>query len=355
MSHPISIVIPAFNQVQCCRECVASVLANTRRAHQLILVDNGSTDGAGAFFDAIPGATVVHSKTNLGFAGGVNLGLREAEGHVVLLNSDTLVPQGWLERLERALVRSDDIGMVGPMTNYASGCQLIPDLDLRTLDEISAFAAKLARDKARTILDVNRLVAFCILIRDSVVREVGLFDESFGIGNFEDDDYCVRVLRAGYRLCVAEDCFIFHYGHRTFDALGVTREQLRSLIDENEATFVTKWGEFAHARALAEQLNVRARNAMQQGDQAKALRFLKEGIEVFPAFEQNYNDLGALLWDMGEGDRAYQCFVQALSRNPENQEARDNLLEAARALGKEDDAKAFLGERLRKGLRRDYS
>ena len=130
METPISIIIPAFNQLEYCRQCVQSILIHTQRPCRLILVDNGSTDGVSEYFDSVPGAMAVHAGRNLGFAGGVNLGLQHAEGHVLLLNSDTIVPRRWLERLEAALLCAEDIGIVGPRSNCVSGIQQIDGLEL---------------------------------------------------------------------------------------------------------------------------------------------------------------------------------------------------------------------------------
>ena len=175
MPAPVSIIIPAFNQAAYCRQCVASIQANTRHPYRLILVDNGSTDGVGPLFDQVPGAITIHAETNRGFAGGVNLGLERAEGHVVLLNSDTLVPKTWLTRLAAALEQAPDIGAVGPMSNYVAGGQLIPNLDFGTLDQISAFSDELARTQAGQFTEVDRLIGFCMLIREEAVERVGVF------------------------------------------------------------------------------------------------------------------------------------------------------------------------------------
>ena len=91
---PLSIIIPAFNQLKYCQGCIASLRRCTPEAHRLILVDNGSTDGVGDYFYSVPKAEVLHAEENLGFAGGVNLGLAKAVGHVVLLNSDTILSPG---------------------------------------------------------------------------------------------------------------------------------------------------------------------------------------------------------------------------------------------------------------------
>ena len=145
MPQQISIVIPAFNQLDYCKQCIETVLAYTHPPYQLILVDNGSTDGVSELFDGVRGARVIHSERNLGFAGGVNLGLRIAEGHVLLLNSDTLVPEGWLEPLERALLSADDIGMAGPMSNYVSGPQQIAGLLFESQDETEELSSEVVQ------------------------------------------------------------------------------------------------------------------------------------------------------------------------------------------------------------------
>ncbi|MCX5758136.1 MAG: glycosyltransferase family 2 protein, partial [Candidatus Hydrogenedentes bacterium] len=193
MAKLVSIIIPAFNQLHYCRQCVESIVANTDGPYRLILVDNGSTDGVREYFDSVSGAIALHAEQNLGFAGGVNLGLARAEGHVLLLNSDTLVPPGWLGRLVNALESSDGIGMVGPLSNCVSGSQQLDGLSFTSTDEVHAFAGDLAQRNAGRLRDVARLVGFCLLIREEAFKAVGIFDESYGIGNFEDDDYCLRV------------------------------------------------------------------------------------------------------------------------------------------------------------------
>lgn len=347
MPEPVNIIIPAFNQLEYCRQCVASILRNTRRAYRLILVDNGSTDGVGAFFDAVPGAHVVHSPENLGFAGGVNLGLRRVEaGHALLLNSDTIVPAGWLERLETALLQDDAIGLAGPRSNEVSGSQRIEGLDFASLDAISAYADGLYAEHGPAVRDVARLVGFCLLIRDAALEHVGLFDEGYGIGNYEDDDYCLRCLRAGFRLCVAEGCFVFHYGSRTFLGMGVTGADWRALIDANAARFAGKWQAKPEERSDAVQesrrLNHAGREAFARREPTEAVRLFTQGIETCPQFEPNYNDLGAVLWEMGAPAEAFDQFVRALRINPAYAEARDNLRAAAQALGRLEEAAALL-------------
>lgn len=336
---PVDIVIPAFNQLDYCRQCITSILQNTDVPYRLVLVDNGSTDGVGEFFDAVPGAIVVHTGENLGFAGGINRGLAHCDGHAVLLNSDTLVPRGWLGRLVRALEADEYLGMIGPMSNCVSGEQLIEGLAFDTLDAVSAYADALHAQHGDAVRDTARLVGFCLLVRDRVLRDVGTLDERFGIGNFEDDDYGLRVLRAGYRLGIAEGAFVFHYGSRTFAGMGLVDDAWRDLIARNESLFVSKWQGTANLRdedALRSRAHNRAaRAAADAGDDAEALRCLKAAIEACPQLAENHNDLGVVLWRMGEQTRGHAAFARAVRLDPAFAAARDNLRDASAALGLE--------------------
>jgi GT2 family glycosyltransferase len=350
--EPVSILIPAFNQLDFCRQCVETLLRTTTPPYKLILVDNGSTDGVSAYFDSIAGATVVHAKENRGFAGGVNLGFECAEGHVVLLNSDTLPPAGWLDRLTAALESSSDIGLVGPMTNYAAGCQRIPDLAFDSMEGVEEYARQLAETERGKIRDAPKLVGFCMMIRKEAREKIGLFDESFGIGNYEDDDYCMRAIFAGYRVCVALDAFVFHYGSRTFTGMGVTDDKWRDLLDSNERRFLAKWRGAcpdSTAAAKSRRLGRRARSAAGRGDLVGAANLYERAISAYPLDAQNHNDVGTVLWHLNMRDTAFSYFKAALKLDPDSGEVRENLREAAMALGKLEEVAGLLDDGERRG------
>ena len=338
---PISIVIPAFNQLGYCRACIESLRRATKRAYRLILVDNGSSDGVSEYFDSVEDADVVHAPENLGFPAGSNLGLARAEGHAVLLNSDTLLTPGWLGRLERALVSADDLGMVGPMSNCATGSQQLTGLYLPTQEAVDGFAAELVQWNDGSVRDVTRLVGFCMLIRDTVLEKVGLLDESFGIGNYEDDDYATRVRQAGYRLAVAEDCFVFHHGGKTFEGMGLTGERFESLMAENRQRYMEKWDVFLPkpkpAKSESDALNLQAREAMAAGDAGGAMRLLRQAIARHPADGRNFRDLALLLRDLGKTEMAYQCLVQALRVADDLDEIRGHLRQLGDALNRGEE------------------
>jgi glycosyltransferase involved in cell wall biosynthesis/predicted Zn-dependent protease len=242
-----SIIILCCNQLDCTRQCLESLLLRTRRPYELILVDNGSSDGTPAYLDALrqrsgpERVVLLRNEQNVGFAGGCNQGLAAAAGEfLVLLNNDVILTDGWLDGLVRwALHEWPKNGLVGAVTNWAGPPQEIPT-DYRTIPEMEAFAAARRRQFSGQALEAERLVGFCLLLRRDVLDRVGVLDERFSLGYFEDDDLSVRVGRAGYRLVVAQEVFIHHYGGRTFAGLGLDAHQQ---LHENFAKFKEKWGE----------------------------------------------------------------------------------------------------------------
>jgi GT2 family glycosyltransferase/Tfp pilus assembly protein PilF len=242
-----SIIILCCNELECTRLCLESVLRKTRPLYELILVDNGSTDGTPTYLQDLPTRSeptrvvVIRNDANRGFAAGCNQALGQARGrYLVFLNNDTVVTENWLSGLIAWATHDwPHIGLVGPTSNYAPPPQYVPG-DYRDLAGLDAFAARWHHEHVGKALSVERLTGFCLLGRREVLDQVGGFDEGFGLGFFEDDDLCVRAREAGFGLLVARDIFIHHFGSRTFAGLGIdSRHELRS----NFERFRAKWGE----------------------------------------------------------------------------------------------------------------
>jgi GT2 family glycosyltransferase/tetratricopeptide (TPR) repeat protein len=233
-----SIVIVTHNQIEFTRQCVESVRRYTNEPYELIFVDNASSDGTVEYLRQVSNSKLITNPVNLGFPAAVNQGIQAASGQqVLLLNNDCVVPRNWLRPMLRALYRDASIGLAGPTSNCVSGEQEVK-VDYKNADGLNRFAAQWARIHANEIVDTDRLVGFCLLIKRTVLDTIGLFDEQFGVGCFEDDDYCVRALQAGHRAVIARDAFVHHYGGRTFLGTGV---DLGALMKHNEELFRSKW------------------------------------------------------------------------------------------------------------------
>ncbi|MBY0585796.1 glycosyltransferase [bacterium] len=233
-----SIIIVVHNQVDYTQQAINSIRLSTDEPYELIIVDNGSSDGTASYLASLDDIKVVSLPQNLGYPGGVNRGLMVAEGsQILLLNNDVIVTTGWLHRMLEALASDPKIGMVGPCSNNVSGPQQIA-VDYQQLNDIDGFAWDHARKNAGRRQATNRLVGFCLLMPKRIVDEVGPLDERFGLGLFDDDDYCKRVKKAGYDLVIARDAFVHHFGSRTFLGEGIDTE---SLLRKNHAEFMDKW------------------------------------------------------------------------------------------------------------------
>ena len=236
-----TVVIPAWNAWEHTRACLQSLSATLDVGDQVVVVDNGSGDGTREGLMAFPWVEVVTNRENQGFARACNQGAARARGRIVIfLNSDTVVPAGWLEELLWPFHRQD-VGAAGPRSDNVSGPQHVegvpyaPD-DQRTFFE---FAESWRNEHHHEVTEIHRLVGFCLAIRTSLFSEVGGFDERYGIGGFEDDDLCRRVLERGLRLVVADGSMVHHHAHATFDANDV--DWMAGAV-KNQVYFGEKWG-----------------------------------------------------------------------------------------------------------------
>jgi len=233
-----SIVIVTHNQLEYTRQCLDSLRLLTDEPYELIVVDNGSTDGTVEYLRALTGVRLIENATNRGFPAAVNQGIAASTGNqVLLLNNDTILTTGWLGRLLRALHSDPAIGLAGPCSNCVSGPQQV-ETRYESLADLDGFAWDWGKAHDGLRLDVSRLVGFCLLIRRAVVDAIGLFDEQFGVGCFDDDDYTLRAIQAGYRAVIAADAFVHHFGARTFLGIGA---DYTAVMRENERRFRAKW------------------------------------------------------------------------------------------------------------------
>ncbi|THF73250.1 methyltransferase domain-containing protein [Cohnella fermenti] len=235
-----SIIVATFNQLEETRRCLDSVRRHTPEgSYELIFVDNGSTDGTVDWLRRQPDVRLVENESNEGFPKAVNRGARLASGErLLLLNNDTAATPRWLEQLTAALESAEDVGAVGPVTNRAGYGQAI-ETKYRTPEELERFAEAYNVSNSGSWRKRLKLIGFCLLIKRKAWEEVGELDESFGIGNFEDDDWCWRARRVGYKLMLCEDTFVHHEGSASFRH---DPELYRRLMKDNSSRFERKWG-----------------------------------------------------------------------------------------------------------------
>ncbi|HYA69498.1 MAG TPA: glycosyltransferase, partial [Acidimicrobiales bacterium] len=220
---PATIVVLAWNAWDATKACLDSLRPTLGVHDQVVVVDNGSTDATAAQLRHYPWVDVVTNEVNQGFAAGCNRGADRARHRVIVfLNNDTVLAGKWLDPLVAPL-DDDTVGATGPRSNFVSGPQMVAEATYPTGDTgaVRRFARSWAQTHRAETSDVDRLVGFCLAVRADVFEAVGGFDESYGIGGFEDDDLCRRIADSGRRLVIAHESFVHHDGHRTFDANGL--------------------------------------------------------------------------------------------------------------------------------------
>jgi GT2 family glycosyltransferase len=232
-----------YNNEDYTRICLKSIYEKTVYPnYQVIVVDNASQDGTRALLEQYQrehaNFVAIFNEENEGFARANNRGVAVAAGeYVVFLNNDTVVTRGWLSRLLYHL-RDPQVGMVGPVTN-SSGNESRIEVRYSTIADMEAFAEEYTRAHFGEAFPIRMLALFCVAMRRSVIDEVGLLDEQFGIGMFEDDDYALRVAERGYAIICAEDVFVHHWGSATFSKLADAK--YRAIFEENRRKFEEKW------------------------------------------------------------------------------------------------------------------
>ena len=241
-----SIIVLTYNNLDLNKACIQSILINTAYPnYELIIVDNQSTDGTREYLEEIqkrnyPQVKIIFNHENAGFAGGNNIGMKEAHGkYILLLNNDTVVTRGWVTNLVKHLENDNSYGMCGAVTN-SIGNEAMIRVRYTNESEMHKFAYLYSfKHMNQLYLDVDRLAMFCTLIRRSIIEQYGGLDEQYKIGMFEDDDYAQVVMNAGYNMVIAEDSFVHHVNNASFNKL--EDKEYKKIFNENRIKYEEKW------------------------------------------------------------------------------------------------------------------
>ncbi|MFB0846167.1 glycosyltransferase [Paenibacillus oleatilyticus] len=236
-----SIVIATYNKLEYTQLCIESIREYTsQHDYEIIVVDNGSTDETVSWLRSQSDIKAIFNSENLGFPKACNQGIEVSNGdNILLLNNDTIVTNNWLTNLLSSLYSSEEIGAVGSLTNNCSYGQSI-QVPYNSIEEMHLFATQYNQNSNPILWEERlKLVGYCMLIKKNVLDEVGLLDERFTPGNFEDDDLSLRIRLAGYKLLLCKDTFIHHFGSVSFKN---NVQKYLDLMHTNQKKFTEKWG-----------------------------------------------------------------------------------------------------------------
>ncbi len=274
----VVIAVPVFNGREATQRCLEGlVAAQVVAKHRVLIINDASTDLSVAPMlnecsrsQRSRAFEVRHNAVNRGFTWNVNQAIRSLRGdeHLLLLNSDTIVTDGWLDEILDTARTERKIGTVTPFSNNATICSF-PDFSrewpMPSTRELQQLAKTLAAHRTPAI-DLPTGVGFCMLITRECLNRVGAFDlENFPRGYGEENDFCRRAAEAGFRNVLCANAFVAHQGGQSFNA------EKQALMEQggerllakhpNYNALVTDWIARDPVKARREQIKAKLLNA----------------------------------------------------------------------------------------------
>jgi GT2 family glycosyltransferase len=246
LPESVDIIIPVFNGMRHLPSLFDGIFANTAAPHRFVITDDASTDPEvwpylKARTAGRSDCVLLRNSENLGFCRTVNRAATQCGGHFVLLNTDTVVPQHWLERLMRPIFELGNAASTTPFSNSATIFSFpLPDADNLMLasdvDTVDHAFRKLRQDIGPDN-DTPTGVGFCMGVNGDLWRRIGGFDpDAFGSGYGEENDWCQRAISHGYRNILVHNLFVAHFHGGSFDA-----ETKKALASKNIKIIKKRW------------------------------------------------------------------------------------------------------------------
>ncbi len=225
-SGNVDVIVPVYGAAVELAACLESLRLHTNLAHHrlLLVIDGPQGADVEAVLAGFPAghATLLRNPERRGFVASVNRGMADSDHDVTLLNSDTVVTTGWLEKLQAAAYSHPAIATVTPFSNHATIASLPRFAEVNALPagwSADRFAALVERVSARERPALPTGVGVCLYIKRKALDRLGLFDAArFGLGYGEESEFCFRALKAGYLNVLDDATFIYHAGQKSFGA-----------------------------------------------------------------------------------------------------------------------------------------
>ncbi|MBU1933243.1 MAG: glycosyltransferase family 2 protein [Candidatus Omnitrophica bacterium] len=219
------IIIPVWNERELTARCIETILDNTHSPYRIIIIDNGSDPETAQYLNELAGQKpeliyLKRNDKNLGFPKAVNQGIGLSDApYLCILNNDTEVHKDWLTEMIQVAEKDAGIGVINPASNNLGQKSPAPELSGKWIE-------------------MTACTGFCMLVKREVIDRVGMFDEIYTPGNFEDMDFSKRVVKAGYRCILAKGAYVYHRQNTSFKK----RQDWDDRFKRNRNIFNERWG-----------------------------------------------------------------------------------------------------------------
>lgn len=249
----VTVIIPVYNALNYVKQCLESLISSqVGISLEIVLVNNNSSPETNEWLSSFAklhrNITLLQVSDNAGYGMGMNIGSRYGRGEFFLLsNSDVLFTKGSIQHLIESMRADDSIGVCSPLTNcVGEGAQIALDAKDLKPDEAEGYARQIQNNK-EVIFVPERLAFFCVAVRKVIFRLLDGFDQQYGLGNYEDEDFGARIFLLGLKLAIAQNAFVYHHGSKTFSE---NKLNYNELIFKNFIIYHNRLAEYATDKTL---------------------------------------------------------------------------------------------------------
>jgi len=235
MEARVGVVVLSRNTSEYAKNCFLTLSGNVKVPFEFVLINNGSDEANTRVLRKLSveneSIYYIENKENAGYPAGMNQGIRFLQTrfpkieYFALLNDDLIIGEDFIASAIKVFEENVLVGMVTPMTNYASHKD----------QNVEHHGGR----KTGKIVEMHNLIMVSPIIHKRVINRVGLLDENFNLGGYEDNDYSLRVKLAGYKIVLDGTSFVYHYGSR---ANRLLPQNYWDNLEKNKVYFREKWG-----------------------------------------------------------------------------------------------------------------
>jgi len=231
------IILPTCGQIGFIRDCIESLIRTTRYPYRLIAIDNGNSEEASRYLKTMSTSgsldmILIKPEENLGWIRSINRGLELSKDseYVSFQNDDTIFTEGWLDEVVSVFEKNPDIGVLNPEWEKPEG-----------VTDIDKYAAELKKKYAGKAVDIDWCRGHCLVVKREVINKLGGFDPVYIPVYYDDRDYSLKALAAGYRCVKARGAFVDHVRNVTMKKT-MPQEGISDLMERNGRIFYKRWG-----------------------------------------------------------------------------------------------------------------